>query len=140
MMFVQSTPMKLVNAVKGKYLAAALLLAVASALGLLFFFAPDQYSFYPHCVFYSLTGLQCPGCGGLRATHRLLHGDIAAAFHFNSLLVMLLPASLLLGFAYVMGRLSGHDWLRPFRRPFWLWLLLALIVVFAIVRNLRLHG
>jgi len=123
------------NLVKGKYWITVLLLGFGMVLGVLFFFAPDQYSFYPRCLLHSLTGLQCPGCGGLRATHRLLHGDIAGAFRFNPLFVLLLPVFLALGGAYVVNRLTGQDCLPVFRQPFWLWLLLAAVVIFGIGRN-----
>jgi hypothetical protein len=43
------------------------------------------------CPFHSLTGLQCPGCGTLRACHSLLHGDFGAALHFNALTIFCLP-------------------------------------------------
>jgi len=34
---------------------------------------------FPACPFKLLTGWNCPACGGLRMTHDLLHGDLAAA-------------------------------------------------------------
>ena len=34
---------------------------------------------FPPCPFNALTGWNCPGCGGLRMTHDVLHGDFAAA-------------------------------------------------------------
>jgi len=86
---------------KRKYLAVAGLLGFTGTLVLLFCYPPDQYSFYPRCLFHSLTGLQCPGCGGLRATHYLLHGDVASAFRLNQLFVLLLPFMLL----FSVGRL-----------------------------------
>lgn len=49
---------------------------------------PNTAGFYPACPFRALSGLDCPGCGSLRALHALLHGDVAAAFGFNLLLVV----------------------------------------------------
>jgi hypothetical protein len=46
---------------------------------------------FPGCPFHLLTGLNCPGCGGLRMTHDLLHGDIAAALVDNVFLLVGLP-------------------------------------------------
>ena len=112
------------------------LAGLAAALGLLFFFAPDHYAFYPRCLFHALTGWQCPGCGGLRATHRLLHGDISAAFRLNPLFVLLLPVLVFAGVARLVKLRTGRDWLQRFRQPLWLWVLLALIVVFGVGRNL----
>jgi len=127
---------KTVKAPKRNYLAWLGLLGLAGALGLLFFFAPDQYAFYPRCLFHSLTGLQCPGCGGLRAAHCLLHGEFGAAFHLNGLFVSLLPILVLIGVAAVVKLMTGWNGLEVFRRPFWLWVLLAVVVVFGIGRNL----
>ncbi len=123
------------NGAEAKYLIGAVLLSCVGVVGVIFFFAPDQYSFYPRCLFHSLTGLQCAGCGGLRATHRLLHGDIAGAFHFNPFLVLCLPIFLGLGVSCARHRMTGREWRVPVRRPFWLWFFLAAVVVFAIARN-----
>jgi hypothetical protein len=46
---------------------------------------------FPACPFKALTGLDCPGCGGLRMVHDLLHGDIAAAVVDNVFLLVGLP-------------------------------------------------
>jgi hypothetical protein len=49
-------------------------------------------SVFPPCPFKLLTGLYCPACGGLRMTHDLLHGDLAAAVVDNVFLLIGLPA------------------------------------------------
>lgn len=41
----------------------------------------------PPCSFKILTGYHCPGCGGTRSVHALLHGRIADAFSFNPLFI-----------------------------------------------------
>lgn len=46
------------------------------------------------CPFKALTGWNCPACGGLRMTHDLLHGDLAAAVVDNIFLLVGLPALL----------------------------------------------
>ncbi|MCV7226746.1 DUF2752 domain-containing protein [Mycolicibacterium komossense] len=51
-------------------------------------------SLFPVCPFKMLTGWNCPACGGLRMTHDLLHGDIAAAVVDNVFLLVGLPALL----------------------------------------------
>ncbi len=43
------------------------------------------------CPLYALTGWYCPGCGGLRATHDLLVGDLAGAWGMNPLWTLLAP-------------------------------------------------
>ena len=49
-------------------------------------------SLFPGCPFKALTGLDCPACGGLRMTHDLLNGDLAAAVVDNVFLLVALPA------------------------------------------------
>ena len=46
---------------------------------------------FPPCPFRLLTGWYCPGCGGLRMTHDLLHADFAAAAVDNLFLLVGLP-------------------------------------------------
>ena len=48
-------------------------------------------SLFPPCPFKLLTGWNCPACGGLRMTHDLLHGDLAAAVTDNVFLLVGLP-------------------------------------------------
>jgi hypothetical protein len=47
---------------------------------------------FPACPFKAITGWNCPACGGLRMTHDLLHGDLAAAVVDNVFLLVGLPA------------------------------------------------
>jgi hypothetical protein len=105
-------------------------------VALLFFFAPEKYPFYPRCLFHALTGLECPGCGGLRAAHHLLHGEFTVALHYNPLLILLLP--LMAGglIARLARRVSGRAPASPFDHPLWLWLFVAAVVAFGIARNL----
>ncbi|MFC7671531.1 DUF2752 domain-containing protein [Mycolicibacterium sp. GCM10028919] len=46
---------------------------------------------FPLCPFKALTGLECPGCGGIRMTHDVLHGDFAAAVTDNVFALVGLP-------------------------------------------------
>jgi len=54
-------------------IAAAVLLYVFTGINLLF-------DFKNPCLFYELTGLYCPGCGGTRAVRALVRGDIWQSF------------------------------------------------------------
>lgn len=48
-------------------------------------------SVFPPCPFKLLTGWNCPGCGGLRMVHDLLHLDLSAAVTDNVFLLVGLP-------------------------------------------------
>jgi len=114
-------------------------MAVAGLIvaSILYAFDPASHGFYPRCWLYATTGWQCPGCGGLRATHSLLHGQLGDAFRFNPLLVILLPiaASVILIRLILPDR--SFNPLSRFGSSIWLWLLGGVAVVFGIARNLR---
>lgn len=52
---------------------------------------PNVPGHYPGCPTQTYLGLDCPGCGGLRATHELANGDIVAALDQNILVVIAAP-------------------------------------------------
>lgn len=64
--------------------------AAVAALGLVLV-DPHEPGSWGACPLYALTGLYCAGCGGLRATHDLLVGDLAGAWAMNPLWVLLVP-------------------------------------------------
>lgn len=100
----------------------------------LFCFDPREFHFYPVCFFHRTTGLLCPGCGGLRALHQLLHGHLAAAFHFNPMLVLSLPLAFGLAVRYGLRKARNQP-ARIGLRPGWLWLILAVGLVVSLLRN-----
>ena len=113
---------------------------VLAAAGLLFVFNPSETAFYPRCYFKMFTGLDCPGCGGLRAAHQLLHGNIAAAFALNPLLVALLPVGAWFGLSLLLKRFTGHGLPNPFRSVNWVWGVGIAVIAFGILRNLPLRA
>lgn len=77
----------------GHYLAAGTGVVLAAALGYVGSVDPhNASSVYPQCPFKLLTGWNCPLCGGLRMTHDLLHGHLAASVYDNVFLLIGLPA------------------------------------------------
>jgi len=110
---------------------AAVIAGLCLAVFLLYFFPPAETRFYPRCIFHAVTGLECPGCGSLRAAHSVLHGDFAMAFRLNPLLFVLLP---LAGLTWVFYRPAGLSAV-PAK---WIWTLLGVIIAFGVLRNLPL--
>lgn len=84
---------------------------------------------FPPCPFYALTGWYCPGCGGLRMTHDLLHGDLAAAATDNVFLLVGLPL-------VALWWLSRRRARRPAVTPAAIAVAAAAAVLWAVVRNL----
>lgn len=104
-----------------------------AGLAVLFLFDPALNSFYPGCMFHRVTGLNCPGCGSLRAMHQLLHGHLSAAFRFNPLLVISLPVAGYFFLQYILRRAMKRPAVAI--RLFHIWLLAGSIVAFGILRN-----
>jgi hypothetical protein len=110
--------------------------AAMNGLALLYRFSPQEYSFYPRCPFYALTGHLCPGCGATRAIAVLLHGHVAAALHFNAAVTLLLPA-LLWYFAKMYCTAVREDRIEwpQIPEPSWR-IALACVLLFAVVRDI----
>jgi hypothetical protein len=118
---------------KKTLLAGGLLLGSGVAL-VLFFCDPQQIPIYPVCPFHQFTHLDCPACGGLRATHALLHGNLVEALRFNLVWILSLPVLAWLGFRIAWNTFKKKSGLNL--KPIWLWGYLAVWVVFGILRNL----
>ncbi|MEO8378804.1 MAG: DUF2752 domain-containing protein [Acidobacteriota bacterium] len=111
---------------------ASLLAAAVAAAGVwvLYTFPPAAYSFYPRCVFFTLTGMQCPGCGITRASHQLLHGHVEQAFRLNPMLFALIGLTL-----YALPSLVRRERPRFLASPAFAWGAFLVITAFWIVRN-----
>lgn len=110
--------------------------AMLGGAALVYSFPPGSVWFYPRCMFHSVTGLDCPGCGALRATHALLHGHFWEAFALNPLYFLLLPVLAWIVLSYALRATTGRELSHPFTHPAWVWMLLAAVVAFAVLRNL----
>ena len=88
----------------------------------------------PKCFLHETTGFWCAGCGNTRSVMALLHGHIFLAIRNNptipflSLLLLLLYAE---NFAAIFGK---EIRLLPRRMMFW-YIVIALFMIFFVVRN-----
>jgi len=114
-------------------LAAAGLLAATAIVAAV---DPHQPGHYPLCPFRAVTGLDCPLCGSLRATHDLAHGQLATAASENLLLVLAAPL-LALGWVGWVRRSwrSGGRSPAPSTSTRTQVLVVAVLVVFMVARN-----
>ena len=123
--------------VKGRPTGVLWLGIAAGALSalVLFFFNPAEHGFYPRCFFKMSTGLDCPGCGGLRATHQLLHGHLAEAFALNPLFVVAIPVTAMVLLLKFAEKSTGRKYLRLFSATTTISLCTAVVVAFGVLRN-----
>ncbi|ATG52185.1 hypothetical protein CFK38_12115 [Brachybacterium vulturis] len=89
----------------------------------------------PLCVLNHLTGLECPGCGAIRAVHALLAGDPLLALRNNAPVTVAVPL-VGIGMAVWAGRRARglRTDLMPSRTV--LLVLVGLLAVFTVLRNL----
>lgn len=123
-----------------KLLPPAAVLAIVGAICFVSQYEPvTNKRYYPQCQFKQTTGWDCPGCGGLRATHAITNGRIAEAFRFHPGYVLSLP---ILGYLFVLWVL---EWRRTGQMPTPLTqpecnrpliMIAVLFIFFGIVRNI----
>ncbi|MBB5931814.1 DUF2752 domain-containing protein [Streptomyces echinatus] len=113
--------------------------AAAGALGYVGAVDPNEPGHYPVCPLYRLTGLYCPGCGGLRSAHALVHGDLLTALRDNAAGVAACLGLAVLWALRTVRTARGRP-PRTVPGPAHLWTVGALLLVFTVVRNLPAGG
>jgi Protein of unknown function (DUF2752) len=89
------------------------------------------------CPFHAATGLWCPGCGLTRATHHLLHGDVAGALSRNAMMPVVLGVVVWAWLAWWWGAVSRRSVPRPSVIPVAAWMTaVAAALAFGVARNL----
>jgi hypothetical protein len=132
----QPAPSKITAPLSLAFFTVVVLVVAALGSGaILFFFDPAKHGFYPICLFHSLTGLNCPGCGATRAAYQLLHGHLLRALHDNALFVLTLAALAAQSAWLVMKKIQNQP-VAFVVSPKTLWALLVIAFVFTGLRNL----
>lgn len=82
---------------------------VAAATAYVALVDPNQPGHFPLCPLKEMTGLDCPGCGGLRAVHALCHGDLGTALDQHLFVtVLVLPLAIVTWVAWVLRIRSAN--------------------------------
>lgn len=107
---------------------------LALAVGVQLVFDPFR-THIPLCLVNHLTGLECPGCGAIRAVHAMLDGDLLLALRNNALLTVAAPLAAAGMAVWTVRRALGRRTdLMPSRAV--LLALVGIAVLFSVLRNL----
>jgi len=127
--------MTFAEAINPRLTMALVWATLAAGATYLFFFEPGKTGFFPVCPFRALTGFTCPGCGSTRCLHRLLHGDVVAAFEFNPLLILSLPFLFYALMRYTNAAIRDKPLKGNQLNAKYIWVLFGVIMFFWIYRN-----
>ncbi|MFD7440388.1 DUF2752 domain-containing protein [Streptomyces sp. NPDC059909] len=96
---------------------------------------PNEPGHYPVCPLLRLTGIYCPGCGGLRSAHAFITGDIGAALGANAVATVGYGVFAVLWIVWLV-RAARNRPVRIGLGPVWWWGLGGILLVYTVVRNL----
>jgi hypothetical protein len=120
--------------IRGPLLSAA---AVAAASLALHVRDPHVTHSWGVCPLYALTGIYCPGCGGLRGVNDLTDGHLGQAASSNLLMVLAIPFALVAFGRWSYGAWTGREIHAIPALPQAVRIgLVALAVAFTVARNL----
>ncbi|MEV8523555.1 DUF2752 domain-containing protein [Streptomyces sp. NPDC052000] len=111
--------------------------AVAAAFAYVGAVDPNHPGHYPVCPLFRLTGVYCPGCGGLRSAHDFITGHFAAAVHANALAVAGYALFVALWIVWAVRSARGLPFKIALGDRQW-WLIGSVVLIFSVVRNLPL--
>ncbi|MFJ9036367.1 DUF2752 domain-containing protein [Streptomyces sp. NPDC102406] len=138
-MTVETTPTARTGPWRRIAVPLGLLVAVAAAFAYVGAVDPNEAGHYPACPLLRATGVYCPGCGGLRSAHALVHGDLGGALGANALAVAGYAAFAVVWAGWAMRTARGRPFGLGLGRVH-LWTLGGLVLAFTVVRNLPLGG
>ncbi len=127
---------------KGFYVTGWVMIGVSAVYAIFVMIAGfNPLEWMPPCAFYAVTGYYCPGCGGTRAVFALAHGHILRSFLYNP---VVLYAAVLGGWFMIsqtVERISrGRLKIGMRFRTIYLWLALAIVIVYFIIRNILVYN
>ncbi|MBE5984300.1 DUF2752 domain-containing protein [Lacrimispora sp. AGF001] len=90
------------------------------------------------CIFHSLTGLYCPGCGGTRAVRTLLQGDLRMSVQYHPLVLYTVIAVLAEGIIRFISKKRKHPLDHKKRERILILIGAAIVVINWIFKNYML--
>ena len=117
--------------------AGRMFILLLGLLGLvyIYFNDPSDPSIF-FCPVFHYTGVYCAGCGSTRSIYRLLHGDFFGALRYNPLMIISTPLLIYLIAEPDLNRIFGWRLPRVFTTTFRVYIAIAVLVLYTILRNI----
>ncbi len=91
------------------------------------------------CLFHSITGMYCPGCGGTRAVKALLGGKLFLSFLYHPIVVYGIIIYLWFMLSHTIEGVSKHRLqIGMHYRDIYLWLALGIVILNIAVKDIAL--
>ncbi|MEV0095632.1 DUF2752 domain-containing protein [Streptomyces sp. NPDC050738] len=109
--------------------------AVAAAFAYVGSVNPNHPGHYPVCPLYAVTGIYCPGCGGLRSAYAVAHGDLVTALGDNALAVVGYGVFAVVMVGWIVRAVQNRTTRIAIPARWW-WAIGGVALIFSVVRNL----
>lgn len=91
------------------------------------------------CLFYTITGYYCPGCGGTRAMITLLNGELLTSIRYHPVVFYAAAVSGWFMVSQTIERITkGRLRIGMHYRDIYLWIALLIVIVNVIIKNAAL--
>ena len=121
------------------YRIGCIFVFVVLVVGLVYKYRPEIFSLVMPCLFHTLTGFYCPGCGGTRAIFAFFQGDFLISFFYHPFVMYGIGVGGYFMGTHTIQRLLGNRWKFTMKfRNFYLWMALILICGNFLLKNLFL--
>ena len=94
---------------------------------------------FPKCIFYTSTGLHCPGCGSQRAVHDLLHLRIIKALKHNIVIVIIAIILFSKVYALITKKYFKSYYYNLGQKPYFTIAIAITVFMYWILRNIPVY-
>lgn len=113
-----------------------ILLVAILFLSIIHIFQINYHFFSLPCLFYKITGLYCPGCGGTRSVHALMDGHLISSIKYNPIVLYGVFIYLWYMISNTIEYVSKHKIKIGMKyHDIYLWIGLAILILFCLIRN-----
>lgn len=120
------------------YIGLFLGILALSAVIFLWLTGMDLRELVPPCAFHSMIGLYCPGCGGTRAVHALLHGRLLESLRYHPVVLYFAAGYIVYMLSHVLDIVSRGRVRGLYFCPYYWYVAIGILLGQCVVKNIFL--